>query len=40
MKTMKKKDSIIRVKEKEVNKHLAEGYKYCPKQEFKTKERK
>lgn len=36
MKTMKKGDSVIRVKEEEINKKLSEGYFYCPKLDWKA----
>ena len=35
MKTMRNGDSVIRVKEKEVDAKLAAGYKYCPKKAWK-----
>lgn len=40
MKTMKKGDSVKRVKEKEVDSHLKDGYAYCPKSEYKQENKK
>lgn len=35
MKTMKKGDAIVRIKDKDCNAHLKMGYEYIPKSEWK-----
>ena len=35
MKTMKKSDNIVRIKDKDCNKHLKMGYEYTSKSEWK-----
>jgi hypothetical protein len=35
MKTMKKEENVVRVNEGQVDEHLKQGFKFCPKKEFK-----
>lgn len=39
MKTMKKGRKIVRVPESQVSSHILDGYKFCPKEEWKKKVR-
>ena len=35
MKTLKKNNDVVRVSEKDVERKIKDGYKYCPKSEWK-----
>lgn len=40
MKTMKKNNEVVRITEEEVNDYLEKGFKFCPKIEWKKRQKK